>query len=110
MEAIKLFNAKNDQLDKITTVDIFEKNILSRKGGAIFVLIGCTDGKIYAFDQVDSPIILFEHNSAISIDDDHFVTGSWDGQAIVWEISTHKSITEFINHKHAVSVFENPLT
>ena len=58
-----IFNAKNDQLDKITTVDIFDKNILStrinRKGGAIFVVVGCTDGKIYAFDQVGSPIVLF---------------------------------------------------
>lgn len=38
------------------------------------------------------------------------MTGSWDGKAIVWEISTHKAITEFTNHKHAVSVHYNSLT
>ena len=61
------------------------------------MLVGIADGKTYAFDQVGSPIGCFEHNSAISsvdfIDSDHFVTGSWDGKAIVWEISTHKMIT-----------------
>ena len=77
-------------------------------------MVGTTDGKIYGFDQHGTPISLFEHNSAISsidfIDNDHFVTGSWDGKAIVWEISTHKPITEFTNHKHAVSVHYNTLT
>ena len=65
-----IFNVKNGELEKVTTVDIFEKNILSvklnRKQGVIFVLVGTVDGKIYAFDQAGSPILLFEHNSAIS--------------------------------------------
>lgn len=56
---------------------------------------------------------MIEHNSNISsldfIDADHFVTGSWDGNAIVWRISTKNKISTYSEHKYAVSVFYNPL-
>ena len=56
---------------------------------------------------------MIEHNSSISsidfINKDTFVTGSWDGKAIVWSLKTKSKIAEFTEHKHAVSVFYNIL-
>lgn len=75
------------------------------------MLVGCADGKIYAFDSQGNPLAAFEHDKEISsidfIDREHFVSGSWDGKAIVWSIPKHKKITEFAEHKYAVSVFYN---
>jgi WD40 repeat protein len=57
---------------------------------------------------------MIQHDSNISsldfIDADHFVSGSWDGNAIVWSISQRKKTAEFTQHKYAVSVFYNPIT
>lgn len=91
---------------------MFEKNVLSvrinRRGGNVFAFVGSVDGKIHAFDSMGTPIALYEHDSAISsidcIDEGHFVTGSWDGKAIVWETNSMKKVAEYTNHKHAVSV------
>ena len=64
---------------------------------------------MYGFDYSGNPLAVFEHDSPISsidfINSDHFVSGSWDGKGIVWSISTHKKVTEYTNHKHAVAVF-----
>ncbi len=77
-------------------------------------MVGCADGKIYGLDRGGHPIILFEHNSAISsidfINFEHFVSGSWDGKAIVWHLASRNKIAEYTNHKHAVTVFYNELT
>ena len=77
-------------------------------------MAGCTDGKIYAFDQLGNPMTVFEHNSAISsidfIDIKHFVTGSWDGKACVWSIPDQKILRSFDQHKHAVCVYYNRAT
>ena len=60
-------------------------------------MAGCADGKVYGLDRAGNPIILFEHDSAISsidfINSEHFVTGSWDGKAIVWHIASRKKIS-----------------
>lgn len=58
-----------------------------------------------------TPLSMIEYNSPICsidfIDADHIVTGSWDGKGVVWEFSTSKKISEYVNHKHAVTVFYN---
>lgn len=37
------------------------------------------------------------------------MTGSWDGKGIVWNCNEQKKVSEFANHKYAVSVFYNKL-
>jgi len=75
------------------------------------VVLGCRNGKIYGFDREGNPAFELTHDSTISsiafIDGSHFVTGSWDGKAIVWSIPGLKKISEFNQHKHAVTVFYN---
>lgn len=44
------------------------------------------------------------------INSEHFISGSWDGKAIVWHLSSRKQISEYTNHKHAVAVFYNELS
>jgi WD40 repeat protein len=54
----------------------------------LFAVLGCRNGKIYGID----PCLELAHNSPISsidfIDAQHIVTGSWDGKAIVWNLSS----------------------
>lgn len=100
--------------------DAIEKNVLCIKinrfpsNEGLFAIAGFVDGQIVGFDVHGTPIWLIEHNSNISsldlIDSDHFVTGSWDGNAIVWNISTKKKVSTFSEHKYAVSVFYNSIT
>lgn len=56
---------------------------------------------------------MIEHKSNISsldfINSQTFVSGSWDGKAIVWDIKTRKQIAEYGEHKYAVSVYYNSL-
>ena len=75
-----------------------EKNILSVKinkvkaGENLFVIVGHVDGMICGYDLQCNPIFMIEHNSSISsidfINNDTFITGSWDGKAIVWSLKT----------------------
>lgn len=80
----------------------------------LFAIAGFVDGQIVGYDIHCNPIWMIEHNSNISslnfINADYFVTGSWDGKAIVWNIPERKKISEFSQHKYAVSVFYNPIT
>lgn len=101
----------------IATSDIFESEIISLKlnkngpSSKHFALLGCRNGKIYCFDQEGNPSLEITHDNTISsldfIDDEHFVSGSWDGKAIVWSFSTLKQVSEYNQHKYAVSVFYN---
>lgn len=51
------------------------------------------------FDRDGNPSLEIVHNSAISsidfINGNHIVTGSWDGKAIVWNLSTQKNVCEY---------------
>lgn len=101
----------------IATSDIFESEVIAikinkfDKSSPFFVVLGCRNGKIYAFDREGNPSLELVHNSAISsidfINGNHIVTGSWDGKAIVWNLLTHKTVSEYLLHKHAVTVFYN---
>lgn len=101
----------------IASSDIFQSEIISikinrtQKNPTHFVLIGCRNGKIFAFDQYGNPTLELTYNSTISsidfIDNQHFVTGSWDAKAIVWSLTTQTKLSEFSEHKYAVSVFYN---
>lgn len=119
-KVFNLYNYQSGNYTLITTSDIFGSEIISckinrlDKQSPVFVLLGCRNGKIYAFDQVGNPTLELTHETTISsidfIDQDHFVTGSWDGKAIVWNIKTQKKVSEYAEHKYAVSVFYNQTT
>jgi WD40 repeat protein len=65
----------------------------------LFAIAGFFDGQIVAYDLHCNPIWMIEHDSNISsidfINNDNFVTGSWDGKAIVWNITTKKKVSEY---------------
>lgn len=101
-KTLKIYSTKGENIDEIANVTVFEKNVLSvrinRKGGSqVFVFAGCGDGKIYGLDHVGNPVMLIEHDSPVCsidvINTEHFVTGSWDGKAIVWHIASRKKIS-----------------
>lgn len=99
----------------ITSSDIFDSEVISIKinryeqQSPYFIVLGCRNGKIFAFDRTGNPSLEIVHNSAISsidfINANHIVTGSWDGKAIVWNLSTQKNVCEYAQHKYAVSVY-----
>jgi phospholipase A-2-activating protein len=78
------------------------------------VVVGCRNGKIFAFDRTGNPSLELSHSSAISsidfINGSHIVTGSWDDKAIVWNLTAQKAISEYSQHKHAVTVYYNQTT
>ena len=39
---------------------------INRRGGDLYVLAGCADGKIYGFDNMGSPVAEFENGSPVS--------------------------------------------
>ena len=61
------------------------------------MIVGCRNGHIYAFDQAGNPTLELTHNSNISsvdfIDENHIVSGSWDGKAVVWSLTEQKKIS-----------------
>ena len=80
----------------------------------MFAVLGCRNGKIYGIDREGNPSFEIAHDSPISsidfIDSQHIVTGSWDGKAIVWSLTSRAKVSEYSEHKHAVAVFFNPAT
>lgn len=60
---VKIYSLKGSTLEQISSVDIFEKNILSvrinRRGGDIGIFAGSADGKIYGFDFAGNPLAVF---------------------------------------------------
>lgn len=101
----------------IASSDIFESEVIAIKinrydsNSPFFVVVGCRNGKMFAFDRAGNPSLELAHNSTVCsidfINSNHIVTGSWDGKAIVWNLTTHKAISEYADHKHAVTVFYN---
>ena len=88
------------------STDVAEKNILSLKINKIkagednlFVIVGYADWKILGFDLTCNPLFEIDNGSQVSsidfIDKDHFVTGSWDGCATVWKLSTKSKVSQF---------------
>lgn len=80
----------------------------------LFAVLGCRNGKIYGIDREGNPCFEISHDSPISsidfIDSQHIITGSWDGKAIVWSLTSRAKVSEYTEHKHAVAVFFNPTT
>ena len=60
-----------------------------------------------------NPLFEIDNGSQVSsidfIDKDHFVTGSWDGCATVWKLSTKSKVSQYKQHKYAVSVYYNSM-
>lgn len=83
--------------------DAIEKNVLCVKinpfesAEGLFAIAGFVDGQIVGYDIHCTPIWMIEHNSNVNslsfINADHFVSGSWDGKAIVWSISSKKKVS-----------------
>jgi phospholipase A-2-activating protein len=92
---------------EVISIKINKKQVES----PIFVALGCRNGEIHVYDNEGNELLSLNHNSTISsldfIDAETLVTGSWDGKAIVWSLSTQKPICEYKEGKHAVTVFYN---
>lgn len=72
-------------------------------------LVGCKDSKIYVLDHQGNPTKALEGhtgpvNSLSFINADQFVSGSWDGTAIIWSISQGQKLITLSGHQHAVAV------
>lgn len=119
-KVFNLYAYSNGNATLIASSDIFESEVSAVKinrfdtNSSFFVAVGCRNGKIFTFDRTGNPSLELTHNSAISsidfIDGSHIVTGSWDAKAIVWNLTTHKIVAEYGQHKHAVAVFYNRTT
>jgi len=103
-KVFNLYAYSNGNATLIASSDIFESEVSAVK----------INRKIFTFDRTGNPSLELTHNSAISsidfINGSHIVTGSWDAKAIVWNLTTHKMVTEYGQHKHAVTVFYNRTT
>lgn len=67
------------------------------------------DKKIYQLDFQGNPVSFFEgHQNTINcvwiLDETHIISGSWDGTAKIWNISTQECVTTLGGHSHAVTV------
>lgn len=111
---VVLYQKIEGRLIEVSRCDIFESYIHSVKinpfadTGNRF-LVGCKDSKIFVLDHQGNPVKVLEgHTGPVSslsfINADQFVSGSWDGTAIVWSISQGQKLLTFSGHQHAVAV------
>lgn len=111
---VVFYSKVDSRLVEVGRCNIFESYILSVKinpfaqTGNKF-LVGCKDTKIYVLDHQGNPIKVLEGhtgpvNSLSFINADQFVSGSWDGTAIVWSISQGQKLLTLSGHQHAVAV------
>lgn len=69
---LNLYSYHNGNSTLIASSDICESEIISvkinrlEKNAHCFVLVGCRNGKIFAFDQLGNPVFELVHNSTIS--------------------------------------------
>lgn len=86
--------------------------LLSRPSGEGFISAG-RDGKILQIDLEGNPVMEYSgHTAAVnslsmSLNDE-FVSGSWDGTAIVWDTSTGEQKSVLKGHTHATAVLTLP--
>ena len=67
------------------------------------------DNKIFHIDNHGSPIKEYNaHTAAVNsisqVDSSHFFSGSWDGSAKMWDLTTGAIKQNLTGHSHAVTV------
>ena len=117
-KVFKLYSYNEGVYTQVNSVTL-ESEVISIKinkrepDSPIFIILGCRNGEIHAYDKQGGSLFTIYHTSPISsldfIDSDSLVSGSWDGKAIVWSISSQQQISEFSEGKHAVCVYYNRL-
>lgn len=106
-EAGKFIFDKNTQLhrDSVYIVRSTVDNNFFLSGGkdAIVNLMDCEGNLIK--DYIGHTKIV---NSLSQAEPDYFISGSWDGSAIVWDIETSQSLYQLSGHSHAVATLALP--
>ena len=107
----KIYKKENGQYDFLNEVNLFSDYILSilvRNNHDGFI-VGCKDKHIYVLDIQGNPLQQLEGhqgpvNSLSESPSGKLISGGWDGNAVVWDLSTGTELFKLEGHSHAVTV------